>query len=54
MAKWKFQMWYYTKKDAQQAASNAKKQGYKQVRITRAKNLNLLGGGKYRYNVWYR
>lgn len=51
--KWKYQMWYYTKREALQHAKSAERQGYK-TKITRAKNLNRPEGGKWRYNVWYK
>jgi len=53
MAKWKYKMWYYTKKEAEKVASGLKKRGYN-IKITRSKNLNTPEGGKYIYNVWYK
>lgn len=53
MAKWKFRMWYYTKKEAGEIAGGLKRKGYK-TKITKSKNLNAPEGGKYIYNVWYK
>lgn len=51
--KWKFKMWYYTKKEAERVASALRKRG-KETKIKRDTNLNKPEGGKYIYDVWYR
>ena len=53
MNKWRFKMWYYTKREAEKVAVSLRKRG-KTTKITRSKNLNQPEGGKYIYNVWYR
>lgn len=53
MKKWKFSMWYYTKKEADKRVSGFKKRG-KATKIVRSKNLNVPAGGKYIYEVWYK
>lgn len=53
MKNWKYDMWYYTKKEAEQVALRLRKEG-KLTKIVRRSNLNKPEGGKYIYGVWYR
>lgn len=53
LKKWKYKMWYYTKREAEQVAARLRAKGG-ETKIRKAVNLNRPRGGKYVYDVWYR